>query len=89
MRLVASPDEGDGSVKIHQNAWLYAALIDGDERVVHKLAAGRKAYVHVARGAVTVNGQPLGPGDALKADGESAVVIENGDKAEVLLFDLE
>ena len=89
LRLVASPDGGDGSVKIHQNAWLYAALIDGDERVVHKLAAGRKAYVHVARGAVTVNGQPLGPGDALKADGESAVVIENGDKAEVLLFDLE
>jgi redox-sensitive bicupin YhaK (pirin superfamily) len=44
--------------------------------------------VHVARGAVTVNGQPLGPGDALKADGESEVVIEKGDQAEVLLFDL-
>ena len=89
LRLLASPDGRDGSVKIHQDAWLYAALIDGDEKVVHKLTAGRKAYVHVARGALSVNGQPLGPGDALKADGESAVVIENGDKAEVLLFDLE
>ena len=76
-------------MKVHQDALLYAALIDGDERVVHKLSAGRKAYVHVARGAVTVNGQPLGSGDALKADGESEVVIEQGDNAEVLLFDLE
>jgi redox-sensitive bicupin YhaK (pirin superfamily) len=89
LRLLASPDGREGSVKVHQDALLYAALIDGDERVVHKLSAGRKAYVHVARGAVTVNGQPLGSGDALKADGESEVVIEQGDNAEVLLFDLE
>jgi redox-sensitive bicupin YhaK (pirin superfamily) len=89
LRLLASPDGREGSVKVHQDAWLYAALINGDERVVHKLSAGRKAYVHVARGAVTVNGQPLGSGDALKADGESEVVIEQGDNAEVLLFDLE
>ena len=56
---------------------------------MHQLAAGHKAYVHIARGAVTVNGQPLGAGDALKADGESEVTIENGDNAEVLLFDLK
>ena len=86
--LLASPDARDGSVKIHQDAQLYAALVDGDEAVTHRLAKGRKAYVHVARGAVTVNGQPLGPGDALKADGESEMVIEKGDQAEVLLFDL-
>jgi redox-sensitive bicupin YhaK (pirin superfamily) len=89
LRLLASPDARDGSVKIHQDAHLYAALIDGDEKVVHKLAAGRKAYVHIARGAVTVNAQPLVAGDALKADGESEVVIEKGDNAEVLLFDLK
>jgi quercetin 2,3-dioxygenase len=88
LRLVASPDGRDGSVTVRQDACLYAALIDDDERVVHKLSAGRKAYVHVARGAVTVNGQPLGSGDALKADGESEVVIERGDNAEVLVFDL-
>jgi redox-sensitive bicupin YhaK (pirin superfamily) len=79
LRLVASPDGRDGSVKVHQDASLYA---------VHALGAGRKAYVHVARGSVTVNGQPLGSGDALKATGESQVVIDKGDNAEVLLFDL-
>jgi len=89
LRLLASPDGRDGSVTVHQDAWLYAALIDGVERVVHPLAAGRKAYVHVARGAATVNGQPLGSGDALKVEGESEVLIDKGDKAEVLLFDLE
>jgi len=88
LRLVASPDGRDGSVLIHQDAALYAALLDGADRISHKLADGRKAYVHVARGAATVNGQPLGPGDALKASGESEVVIENADKAEVLLFDI-
>jgi redox-sensitive bicupin YhaK (pirin superfamily) len=89
LRLLASPDGRDGSVKVHQDARLYAALIDGVERAAHPLAADRKAYVHVARGSVTVNGQPLGAGDALKVDGESEVVIEKGDNAEVLLFDLE
>ena len=88
LRLVASPDGRDGSVLVHQDAYLYAALLDGDDRVSHQLADGRKAYVHVARGAATVNGQPLGAGDALKASGESEVVIENGDKAEILLFDM-
>jgi redox-sensitive bicupin YhaK (pirin superfamily) len=89
LRLVASPDARDGSVKIHQDAYFYAALVDGAEKVTHQLAAGRRAYVHVARGNVTVNGQPLGAGDALKIDGESKVVMDHGDHAEVLLFDLE
>jgi len=88
LRLLASSDGRDGSVRIHQDAQLYAALVDGDENVTHRLAHDRRAYVHVARGAVTVNGQPLGSGDALKIEGESEVVIEKGDKAEVLLFDL-
>jgi hypothetical protein len=88
LRVLASPDSRDGSVKIHQYAQLYAALVDGEETVTHLLARGRKAYVHMARGAATVNGQPLGSGDALKADGESEIIIENGNNAEVLLFDL-
>jgi redox-sensitive bicupin YhaK (pirin superfamily) len=75
-------------VTIHQDAYLYGALIDGDERVSHPLASGRKAYVHIARGAATVNGQPLAAGDALKATGVPEVVIEKGAGAEVLLFDL-
>jgi redox-sensitive bicupin YhaK (pirin superfamily) len=88
LRLVASPDARDGSVKIHQDAYLYATLIDGDETVSHTLAEGRKAYVHVARGSVTVNGQPLLAGDALRVDSESTIEIGKGRNAEVLLFDL-
>ena len=49
LRLLASPDGRDGSVKVHQDAKLYAALVDGDEKVTHRLARDRKAYVHVAR----------------------------------------
>ncbi|MFL6581913.1 MAG: pirin family protein [Burkholderiales bacterium] len=87
--LLASPDGRNGSVSIHQDACVYAALIHGNEKVAHTLADGRRAYVHVARGNVTVNGQPLGAGDALKVDGEATVVIGDGNDAEVLLFDLE
>jgi redox-sensitive bicupin YhaK (pirin superfamily) len=89
LRLIASRDGRDGSVTIHQDASVYAALIDGSERASHGLASGRKAYVHVARGRVTVGGHTLAAGDALKADGESTLVLEHGTKAEVLLFDLK
>ena len=87
-RLVASPDGRDGSVRIHQDAYLHAALLDAADRVVHGIAAGRRAYVHVARGRVTVNGQPLEAGDALKATDVREIVLEKADDAEVLLFDL-
>ena len=89
LRLVASQDAREGSVKIHQDAAMYAALLDGNERATHALAAGRKAYVHVARGKVTVNGQALVAGDAVKITGEAGVTMENGAGAEVLLFDLK
>ena len=88
LRLLASPDGRGGSVTVHQDAQLYATLVDGDEKVTHALADDRKAYVHVARGSVKVNGQPLGSGDALKIEGAAEIVIDQGDKAEVLLFDL-
>ena len=88
LRLIASADARDGSVLIHQDASVYAALLDGAERVTHTLAPGRKAYVHLARGALTVNGQPLQAGDALKASGVAELVMEKGGQAEVILFDL-
>jgi redox-sensitive bicupin YhaK (pirin superfamily) len=88
LRLVASPDGRDGSVTIHQDAFLYAALLDDAERAVHKLQSGRRAYVHVARGRLTVNGQPLETGDALKAASTPEITLEKGEAAEVLLFDL-
>ena len=88
LRLIASSDAREGSVLIHQDASVYAALLDGAERIEHKLALARKTYVHVARGKLTVNGQPLEAGDALKATGVAEMVFENGEQAEVILFDL-
>ncbi|MCX7961456.1 MAG: pirin family protein [Burkholderiales bacterium] len=86
--LIASPDGAEGSVRIHQDARVYATLLDGAERLVHRIAPGRRAYVHVARGAVLASGERLEAGDALKAVREDAVVLERGAAAEVLLFDL-
>jgi redox-sensitive bicupin YhaK (pirin superfamily) len=88
LRLVASPDGADGSVTIHQDARVYAGLFDGAERAVQRLAPGRKAYLHLARGRLTVNGTPLEAGDALKASGVAEIVLQNGAAAEALLFDL-
>src|SRR5262247_823658 len=59
LKLVASPDGAQGSLTIHQDARVYVALVDGEERVTHSLAKGRRAYVHVARGRLTVNGETL------------------------------
>ncbi|MCG5262635.1 pirin family protein [Cupriavidus gilardii] len=88
LRLVGSPDGADGSVRIHQDVRLYAGLFDGDETATLTLAPGRRAYVHVARGAITVNGQALEAGDAAKLEGTDAVSLAQGDDAEVLVFDL-
>ena len=79
--MVASPDGREGSVEIHQDAYVYAALLDGAERASRKLAPGRRAYVQVARGKVTVNGNPLDAGDALKAVDAPEIVLEKGEKA--------
>ncbi|MBO4121237.1 pirin family protein [Cupriavidus gilardii] len=88
LRLVGSPDGAEGSVRIHQDVRLYAGLFDGDETATLTLAPGRRAYVHVARGAVAVNGQALEAGDAAKLEGVDAVSLAQGDAAEVLVFDL-
>ncbi|ARP90557.1 quercetin 2,3-dioxygenase [Bordetella genomosp. 9] len=88
LRLVASPDARDGSVLIHQDARLYAGLFDGDERAALALDAGRRAWIHVARGKVTVNGKALVAGDAVAAEEEKEILLEQGEGAEVLVFDL-
>ncbi|VCU71203.1 Quercetin 2,3-dioxygenase [Pigmentiphaga humi] len=88
LRLIASPDGAQESVRIHQDARLYAGVFDGAERAEHVLAPDRRAWVHVARGTVVVNGATLSGGDAVAVEGVSPIVIEQGDAAEVLLFDL-
>ena len=87
LRLIASPGGEDGSVSLNQDAKLYAGLFDGDESAETVIAAARRGYVHVARGSVSINGQPLRAGDALKT-GAGTIRIEGGRDAEVLVFDL-
>jgi redox-sensitive bicupin YhaK (pirin superfamily) len=88
LRLIASKEGTDGSVVVHQDAKLYAGLFDGDESATLEVAAGRKVYVHVARGEIVVNGIALRHGDALKAVDERRVELSQGRGAEVLVFDL-
>jgi hypothetical protein len=88
LALIASPDGAAGSVTLHQDARVYAAMLDGSERVAHDLAAGRRGYVHVARGSVALNGTALHAGDAAKIDGPATITLDRGDGAEVLVFDL-
>lgn len=88
LRLLVSPDGRDGALKIGQDASVYAALLDGDDQVQHEIAQGRRAYVHVARGEVTLNGQRLGGGDGVKIADESTLTLSEGKNAEILLFDL-
>ena len=88
LRLIAASDGAQGSVVIHQDARLYAGLFDGAETAELPLAPGRRAYVHLVRGRLTVNGVALVGGDALKLTDEAAVLLAEGRDAEVLLFDL-
>ena len=88
LRLVASPDGAEGSVTIHQDARIFATRPDDGAEVAHALAAGRCAYVHVARGSAEVNGHPVSAGDGVKLSDERAVRIKGVDAAELLLFDL-
>ena len=88
LRLVASPDGAEGSVTIHQDVRVYATLLDADQQVVHRLAPGRHAWVHVARGALTVNGERLASGDGAAISAETSVTLVGEANAEALLFDL-
>lgn len=89
LQALVSPDGAEGSMKIHQDARLYAGLFDGDESAELPLAAGRRAWVHVARGEIVANGETLKAGDALALSDEAAVKLSNGKDAEVLVFDLK
>ncbi len=90
LRLIVSPDGRDGSLRIHQDAALYASILASGETVRHELAAGRRAWVQVARGAVTVNGAALRAGDGAAVTEETSVEITatGDDDAEFVLFDL-
>jgi redox-sensitive bicupin YhaK (pirin superfamily) len=89
LRLVASPDGRDGSLTLNADATLAIGQFDGPaEQARHTLLPGRRVYVHVVRGEIDLNGRRLAAGDAAHVEQESAVTLERGDDAEVLLFDL-
>jgi quercetin 2,3-dioxygenase len=88
LRLVASPEGKDGAVKIHADARMYAGLFDGNESAKLSLDPKRKAYTHLIRGSLTINGQALSAGDALLIQDESEIHIADGKNAELLVFDL-
>ena len=88
LRLVASPDGAQDSVTIHADAALYSGLFDGDERAELALVPSRKAYVHLVRGALEVNGRRIAAGDALMVENEDRLSLSKGSEAEVLVFDL-
>lgn len=88
LALIASPDGAAGSVTIHQDVRLYASLLDNNDTLTHALQPGRRAFVHVVRGTVTINGQPLSTGDAAKISETDTVEISAAHAAELLLFDL-
>jgi redox-sensitive bicupin YhaK (pirin superfamily) len=89
LRLVASRDGREGSLLIHQDADVFAALLAAGETVAHALAAGRKAWVHVVRGTVEVNGQSAQAGDGIALENETTLAVTaRADGSEILVFDL-
>lgn len=87
-RLVASQSGREESLTIHQDVDLYVARLEAGDAVRHDLAPGRAAFLHVATGNASVNGQALAGGDAATLEDESSVVVTGKEKSEVLLFDL-
>lgn len=88
LKLVASPDGDGGSLVIHADARVHQAKLDRGQAVRHELKAGRGAFLHVATGAVTVNGTRLDAGDAVAVEDEAAFEVVGVEVGEVLLFDV-
>lgn len=88
LRLVGSRDGREGSVTIHRDVDLYATVLSPGERIAHTLKAGRGAWVHVARGAIALNGQHIKAGDGVAVETPGEIALTDGEDAEVLLFDM-
>ena len=87
-RLVASSDGREGSVTIHQDAAIYAAVLNVDQALAYTLTPSRRAYLHLARGHLNLNGYPLEAGDGAKVHAPETLSLTTKEDAEVLLFDL-
>ena len=88
LRLVGSRDGRDGSVTIHRDVDLYATVLGDNDTVSHELKTGRVAWVQVARGSATLNGEQLYPGDGVAVEAASTLALTGTSDAEVLVFDM-
>ncbi len=88
LKLIAAPAGEDASISLHADARIYAGLFDGESQATLSLDPSRKAYVHLVRGSLQVNGQVLQGGDAAKIQGETSLRLDTANDAEVLVFDL-
>jgi quercetin 2,3-dioxygenase len=88
LRLVASPDGADGSVRIRQDVRLFASIVGGGSAVSHTLAPGRKAWLHVVKGTAELDGRLLEAGDGVAIEGEEKLTVSSKDEGEILLFDV-
>lgn len=87
-QLIVSPNGKDGSVRVHQDASIYASILDGDDSLEYHWHDMRCGYLHIARGSITVNGLRLEAGDAIKIVNEPQITVSEAKDAEILLFDL-
>ena len=88
LRLLAAPGGRDGALVLHQDANVWGGVLPAGTRVAHGLGSGRHAWLQVVKGKLALNGVPLAAGDGAAASGEERIVLEAGEDAEVLLFDL-
>lgn len=90
LRLVASPDGQDGSVSIHQDARVYASVLEKGKKVSHTTSVDRKVWIQVARGSVLLNGRELKQGDGAAVEKEKSIEVTGAseERAEILLFDM-
>ena len=88
LQLIASPDARDGSLLLHQDAFLYQLCLKADQTTSHSLALGRQMYVHIVSGVVSVNGERLSEGDGATVNEVSSVQFAGVENSEALVFDL-
>jgi redox-sensitive bicupin YhaK (pirin superfamily) len=88
LKLIASPDGKDNSLKIQQDVEMYSTLIQKGNHMIHELRPGRKAWLHVVKGQIDLSGLLLHAGDGAGFTDETAVSFTAQEPTEILLFDL-
>jgi len=89
LRLIASEDGRDDSVRLNQDVSLFASILDADQEVEHAMDGARYGWIQVARGSIAINGEKAGQGDGVVIVAESSMTIRAEEPAEILLFDLQ